>query len=217
MIELKNVNKFYDKLHVLKDVNLEIANNQLVSVVGTSGAGKTTLLHIIASLSKPDSGEVLFDGGDIYKLSQKQLSLFRNKELGFVFQFHNLLPEFSALENVMLPALIADVPKKEASQRAVELLDFFSLGDRQNHRPSELSGGEQQRVAVARAMINDPKLIVADEPSGNLDSKNAAELHKAFLELRQKYNKTIIIVTHNESFAQQSDKIIHIVDGKVID
>jgi lipoprotein-releasing system ATP-binding protein len=185
--------------------------------VGTSGAGKTTLLHIIASLSKPDSGEVLFDGGDIYKLSQKQLSLFRNKDLGFVFQFHNLLPEFSALENVMLPALIADIPKKEASERAVELLEFFALGDRQNHRPSELSGGEQQRVAVARAMINDPKLIVADEPSGNLDSKNAAELHKAFLELRQKYNKTIIIVTHNESFAQQSDKIIHIVDGKVID
>ncbi|MDR2511815.1 MAG: ABC transporter ATP-binding protein [Bacteroidales bacterium] len=215
MIKLEKVHKFYDKLHVLKDIHLEIEENKFVTIVGPSGAGKTTLLHIIGSLDKPDSGKVLLENIDVYSLSEKKILEFRNRDLGFVFQFHSLLPEFTALENVMLPAFIAKKSKKEAREKALSLLDFFGLKNRSTHRPSELSGGEQQRVAVARAMINNPKLIIADEPSGNLDSKNAQELHNAFFELRQNFNKTIIMVTHNEALAKKSDINLHLIDGEI--
>lgn len=215
MIKLEKVNKFYDKLHVLKDINLEIEENKFVTIVGPSGAGKTTLLHVIGSLNKPDSGKVLLENIDVYALSEKKILEFRNRDLGFVFQFHSLLPEFTALENVLLPALIAKKSKKEATNKALSLLDFFGLKNRSMHRPSELSGGEQQRVAVARAMINEPKLIIADEPSGNLDSKNAQELHNAFFELRKNFNKTIIMVTHNETLAKKSDINLHLIDGEI--
>ncbi len=216
LIGAKNINKSYGNLHVLRDVSLEVDRGEIVSVVGASGAGKTTLLHIIGSLDKPDSGEVIINNTSIFSLNDKKLSLFRNQHIGFIFQFHHLLPEFSALENVMLPALIAGKSKKEISAYAHELLERLSLSHRLTHKPGELSGGEQQRVAVARALINNPDLILADEPSGNLDSANANELHQMFFDLRKEINQTMIIITHNEELANMADRKIVMKDGRII-
>src|SRR5690554_495813 len=208
MIEVKSLFKSYDSLTVLKDINITINKSEIVSIVGASGAGKTTLLQIIGTLDKADKGEVWINNKNINQLKDNSLSAFRNKEIGFVFQFHHLLPEFTALENVCIPAYIAKETKKNARIKAEELLDLLNLKDRINHKPSELSGGEQQRVAVARALINHPSIILADEPSGNLDSSNAKELHNLFFKLRELYNQTIIIVTHNEELAEMSDRKI---------
>ncbi|MBF1541263.1 MAG: ABC transporter ATP-binding protein, partial [Prevotella salivae] len=201
MIDIKNITKSFGNLQVLKDINLHINKGEVVSIVGPSGAGKTTLLQIIGTLDKPDSGTICLDGIDVNKLSTRKLSDFRNQHIGFVFQFHQLLPEFTALENIMIPAYIAGKSNSEAKQRALELLEFMGLSDRANHKPAELSGGEKQRVAVARALVNKPAVILADEPSGSLDSKNKAELHQLFFDLRDKFGQTFVIVTHDEGLA----------------
>ncbi len=216
MIKTSLLNKRYGELHVLKDVDLQIMPSEIVALMGASGAGKTTLLQIIGTLDKADSGQILINNRDVTKLSDNKLSEFRNKEIGFVFQFHHLLAEFTALENVMLPALIGKQNKKETEERAKELLNIMHLYDRANHKPSQLSGGEQQRVAVARALINSPSVILADEPSGNLDSRNAKELHEYFFKLRETYKQTFLIVTHSEELAKMSDRMIEMQDGKII-
>lgn len=217
MIKIENIEKSYGSLKVLKGVHLEIQEAQITTIVGASGAGKSTLLHLIGTLDKPDQGEITMDGVSLFLLNDKQLSAFRNQNIGFVFQFHHLLPEFNAVENVALPAMIKGLHKKEAIQKAKELLDFLKLSDRIDHKPSELSGGEQQRVAVARALINNPKLILADEPSGNLDSENARKLHQLFFDLRDQFHQTFIIVTHNEELANLSDRKVIIKDGVVLE
>ena len=215
MVQASDIQKSFGNLKVLKGVDLSIKKGEIVSIVGPSGAGKTTLLQIIGTLDKPDKGKVMLNDVDISKLSEKELATFRNKHIGFIFQFHQLLPEFTALENVMIPGLIAKKKTKVIEERAKELLAFLQLSDRMEHKPSELSGGEKQRVAVARALMNNPELILADEPSGSLDSKNKEELHKLLFDLRDKFGLTIIIVTHDNALAQLSDRIIRMVDGIV--
>ncbi|MBP5213092.1 MAG: ABC transporter ATP-binding protein [Bacteroidales bacterium] len=216
MISVDNIHKSFGPLEVLKGISLSIQDGEVVAIVGKSGAGKTTLLHIMGSLDKPDRGEVIINGTCLQKLSDKDLSEFRNKHIGFVFQFHQLLPEFSALENVMMPALIAGIPNSKARCRGEELLDFLGLKDRLRHKPNELSGGEKQRVAVARALMNKPDVVFADEPSGSLDTLNKKELHQLFFNLREEFKQTFVIVTHDESLAQMSDRIISMSDGKII-
>ena len=216
MIELKGIKKSFGTLEVLKGIDLHIGKGEVVSIVGQSGAGKTTLLQIIGTLDKADSGSIIIDGTDVSRLSQKQLSKFRNTRIGFVFQFHQLLPEFNALENIMIPALIGGASKSEARRRAEELLDFMGLADRANHKPAELSGGEKQRVAVARALVNNPAVVLADEPSGSLDTQNKTELHKLFFDLRDKFGQTFVIVTHDEELANTTDRTIQLKDGTVI-
>lgn len=216
MIELSGITKSFGKLQVLNGIDLNINKGEVVSIVGPSGAGKTTLLQIMGTLDKADSGSVVINGTEISRLKEKELSAFRNKEIGFVFQFHQLLPEFTALENITIPALINGTSSSAAKVRAMEILDFLGLSDRASHKPSELSGGEKQRVAVARALINNPSVILADEPSGSLDTKNKEELHNLFFELRDKLGQTFVIVTHDESLASQTDRTIHIVDGKIV-
>ena len=216
MIEVKEIEKSYGTLQVLKKVSLSIENIKVVTIVGPSGAGKSTLLHIIGTLDKPDNGEVVIDGVNLNSLSDDKLAEFRNRHIGFVYQFHHLLPEFTALENVAMPALIAGKSRKESFDRAKELLDFLKLSDRVGHKPAQLSGGEQQRVSVARALMNNPELILADEPSGNLDTENARKLHDLFFVLRDTFKQTFIIVTHNEELAQLSDRKIVLQDGRVM-
>jgi lipoprotein-releasing system ATP-binding protein len=215
MIKGIDIRKSFDRLEVLKGINLEIEKGEIISIVGASGAGKTTLLQILGTLDRPTSGSILINKTEISGLSEKKLSTFRNSQIGFVFQFHHLLPEFTAIENLCIPAFIAGTGKPEAEKRANELLEFLHLTDRANHKPSELSGGEQQRVAVARALMNKPSVILADEPSGNLDSNNARELHDLFFKLRKEFNQTFVIVTHNEEFANGSDRKLTIVDGVI--
>ncbi len=212
-VSVRGIKKSYNTLEVLKGIDLDIEKGEVVSIVGASGAGKSTLLHIIGTLDKADSGTVNISGTAIQPLNSKSLAAFRNKHLGFIFQFHQLLPEFTAIENVCIPALIAGVSKKQANERATQLLDYLGMSARLEHKPSTLSGGEQQRVAVARALMNNPDLILADEPSGNLDSNNARELHELFFKLRKEFNQTFIIVTHNNELAQMSDRILHMKDG----
>jgi lipoprotein-releasing system ATP-binding protein len=215
LIQAKNIIKSFGKLEVLKGIHLEIPNGKVYSVVGASGAGKTTLLQILGTLSKPDNGDIYYNDRKISALSEKDLAEFRNKEIGFVFQFHHLLPEFTALENICIPAFIAKRSKKEAEKEAMKLVEYLGLNDRKSHKPSELSGGEKQRVAVARALINNPAVVLADEPSGNLDSANRNELHGLLFSLRDDFGQTFVIVTHDDHFAEQSDKIIHIKDGVI--
>jgi lipoprotein-releasing system ATP-binding protein len=217
MIDIKDVTKSFGNLKVLKGITLHIDKGEVVSIVGPSGAGKTTLLQIIGTLDKADSGEICIDGKEISKMSKKHLSDFRNTHIGFVFQFHQLLPEFTALENIMIPAYIAGKSRSEAKKRAMELLQFMGLTDRASHKPNELSGGEKQRVAVARALVNNPAVILADEPSGSLDSKNKAELHQLFFDLRDKFGQTFVIVTHDEELANITDRTIHLRDGVIIE
>lgn len=216
MIEIKGVTKSFGSLQVLKGIDLRIEKGEIVSIVGPSGAGKTTLLQILGTLDNPDSGSVVVDGIETSTLSTNKLSEFRNTHLGFVFQFHQLLPEFTAIENIMIPAYIAGMKPKEARSRAEELLEFMGLSDRATHKPNELSGGEKQRVAVARALMNNPAVILADEPSGSLDSKNKEELHKLFFELRDKFGQTFVIVTHDETLATLTDRTIHLKDGRIV-
>jgi lipoprotein-releasing system ATP-binding protein len=216
MLSARNIEKHYGSLHVLKSVEIEIKQAEIVSIVGSSGAGKSTFLHILGTLDKPDKGEVELKGQRIDKLTGKALSKFRNKHIGFIFQFHHLLPEFTALENVCIPGWIAGSKKKETENRAIELLTLLGLKDRLQNKPGQLSGGEQQRVAVARALINNPSIIMADEPTGNLDSANAKELHKLFIQLRDQYKQTFLIVTHNEELAAMSDRVLHMKDGKML-
>ncbi|MFO8147720.1 MAG: ABC transporter ATP-binding protein [Bacteroidota bacterium] len=219
MIYAQNIHKYYGNLHVLKGVNLHIEKSEIVSIVGASGAGKTTLLQILGTLDNPakQTGSVLkINEIDIYSLSSKKLSKFRNEQVGFIFQFHQLLPEFTALENICIPAFIKNTPKAEAEKRAMELLDFLGLKDRASHKPAELSGGEQQRIAVARSLINNPAVIFADEPSGNLDSESAERLHKLFFQLREEFHQTFVIVTHNEELANMADRKLTMVDGEII-
>ena len=216
MIEIKGVTKSFGSLQVLKGIDLRIEKGEIVSIVGPSGAGKTTLLQILGTLDKPDSGSVVVDSIETSTLSTNKLSEFRNTHLGFVFQFHQLLPEFTAIENIMIPAYIAGMKPKEARSRAEELLAFMGLSDRATHKPNELSGGEKQRVAVARALMNNPAVILADEPSGSLDSKNKEELHKLFFELRDKFGQTFVIVTHDETLATLTDRTIHLKDGRIV-
>ena len=215
MITLRNITKSFGSLQVLKGIDLQIEKGEVVSIVGPSGAGKTTLLQIMGTLDIPDTGSVLIGDTDVTQLSQKEMARFRNQHLGFVFQFHQLLPEFTALENVMIPALIANRSQKETKERAKELLDFLGLSDRAEHKPNELSGGEKQRVAVARALMNKPSVILADEPSGSLDSKNKAELHQLFFDLRDQLGQTFVIVTHDEALAVLTDRTIHLKDGMI--
>lgn len=216
MITLKNITKSFGNLQVLKGIDLHINKGEVVSIVGPSGAGKTTLLQIMGTLDNADSGSITIDGINVTELNQKELARFRNNKLGFVFQFHQLLPEFSALENVMIPGMIGGKANKELKARALELLDYLGLKDRADHKPSELSGGEKQRVAVARALVNEPSVILADEPSGSLDSKNKEELHQLFFDLRDKFGQTFVIVTHDEGLANMTDRCIHIKDGVMI-
>ena len=216
MIQINNIHKSFDGLEVLRGVSLHVAKGEIVSIIGPSGAGKTTLLQIAGTLDKPDSGSVIINGTDVYSLKEKELSRFRNRHIGFIFQFHQLLPEFSALENVMIPALIGGVKEKEAANRAQELLSDLGLNDRLEHKPSELSGGEKQRVAAARALMMKPDIILADEPSGSLDSKNKDELNKLLLSLRDKYGQTIVIVTHDKELAAIADRIVEMKDGQII-
>ncbi|MCB0805434.1 MAG: ABC transporter ATP-binding protein [Bacteroidales bacterium] len=215
MIRAEKIVKSFGKLKVLKGIDLEIKKGEIVSVVGASGAGKSTLLHIIGTLDKPDSGDILFDDKRVGAMNDNQLSAFRNKHIGFVFQFHHLLPEFTAIENVSMPAFIAGMSKNKALKRAEDLLAYLNLSERKEHKPAELSGGEQQRVAVARALINDPAVVLADEPSGNLDSASARELHELFFNLRKKINQTFVIVTHNDELADMADRKLVITDGVI--
>jgi lipoprotein-releasing system ATP-binding protein len=216
ILKAEHISKKYGDLEVLKDISLSVESGEIISIVGASGAGKTTLLQILGTLEQPDSGVYELNGVAPFKFNSRQLSAFRNTEIGFIFQFHQLLPEFSALENAILPALIKGVAKKEAEDRAKELFDFLNLANRDHHKPSELSGGEQQRVAVARALMNSPKVIFADEPSGNLDTKNSKELHQLFFDLREKFGQTFVIVTHNEELANISDRKLEMADGRFI-
>ena len=215
MIKLEGITKSFGSLQVLKGIDLEINKGEIVSIVGPSGAGKTTLLQIMGTLDEPDAGVVQIDGTVVSRMKEKELSAFRNKNIGFVFQFHQLLPEFTALENVMIPALIAGVSSKEAHERAMKILEFMGLVDRASHKPNELSGGEKQRVAVARALINDPAVILADEPSGSLDTHNKEDLHQLFFDLRDRLGQTFVIVTHDEGLAKITDRTVHIVDGMI--
>lgn len=215
MIEVKNIHKSFGTLEVLKGVDLTVKKGEIVSIIGKSGAGKTTLLQIIGTLDKPDAGNVVIDGVDVFALKEKELADFRNRHIGFIFQFHQLLPEFNALENVMMPAMIARVPEKEAEQRAVQLLTELGMAERLTHKPNQLSGGEKQRVAAARAMMMSPDVILADEPSGSLDESNKNELHKLLLQMREQYGQTIIIVTHDKELAEISDRVIEMRDGLV--
>ena len=214
MITATDINKSYGDLHVLKDVSVNIEKGEVVSIVGPSGAGKTTLLQILGTLDRPDSGSLRYGDTDVFGLKERELARFRNEHIGFVFQAHHLLPEFTALENVCIPALIRGVPLKEASARAMELLTFMKVDHRASHKPKAMSGGEQQRVAVARALVNNPMAVLADEPSGNLDTAHARELHELFFRLRDQYNQTFVIVTHNEELASMADRKITIIDGK---
>jgi lipoprotein-releasing system ATP-binding protein len=216
MISVRNIEKSFGTLSVLKGLSLEVSENEIVSIVGASGAGKTTLLHIIGTLEKPDSGQVFYEENDVFKMGDRQLSAFRNLQIGFVFQFHHLLPEFTALENTMLPALIAGKSKREAEESALQLLSFLGVDSRKTHKPSQMSGGEQQRVAVARALVNNPKVLLADEPSGNLDSKNANDLHELFLKLRKELGQTFVIITHNQDLASIADRKLEMKDGNFI-
>ncbi|MCC7331715.1 MAG: ABC transporter ATP-binding protein [Flavobacteriales bacterium] len=216
MIKIENIHKTFGNLEVLKGVNLTIEQGKIVSIVGASGAGKSTLLQIIGTLDKPNCGSILINDIDVFKLNDRDLSLFRNKHIGFVFQFHHLLPEFTALENVCIPAFINKISKAEAEKRAIELLSSLGLKDRMNHKPSELSGGEAQRVAVCRALINKPTVVLADEPSGNLDSNSAKELHELFFKLRELYNQTFVIVTHNEDLSNMADVKLIMKDGIIL-
>lgn len=215
MIKANNITKSFDTLQVLKGINLDVKKGEIVSIVGPSGAGKTTLLQILGTLSLPNDGELIIDNTNINTLNQKQLSKFRNENIGFVFQFHHLLPEFTAIENICMPAFIKGENKKNTIEKAKELLDFLNISHRAEHKPGEMSGGEQQRVAVARALINNPSIILADEPSGNLDTKNKKDLHELFFSLREKYNQTFVIITHNNELAEMSDRIIYLEDGLV--
>lgn len=215
MIETEGIRKSFGDLEVLKGIDLHIGSHEVVSIVGPSGAGKTTLLQVMGTLYKPDAGSLRIAGEDVSRLNSRRLARFRNEHIGFVFQFHQLLPEFTALENVMIPALIARRGKSEARRRALELLDFMNLGGRTEHKPAELSGGEKQRVAVARALMNNPDVVLADEPSGSLDSRNKAELHRLFFDLRDRFGQTFVIVTHDEELARLTDRTIHMVDGLV--
>lgn len=215
MIQIKGITKNFGELQVLKGIDLVINEGEVVSIVGPSGAGKTTLLQIMGTLDKADTGTVILNGTDVGALKEKELSAFRNRQIGFVFQFHQLLPEFTALENVMMPALIGGVSFSVAQKKAKEMLELLGLSDRSEHKPSELSGGEKQRVAVARALINEPAVVLADEPSGSLDSRNKEELHQLFFYLREKLGQTFVIVTHDEGLAQLTDRTIHLVDGRV--
>ncbi|MFG6395825.1 MAG: ABC transporter ATP-binding protein [Muribaculaceae bacterium] len=215
MIELSDIRKSYDSLEVVKGVGLCVDKGEVMSIVGPSGAGKSTLLHIMGTLDRPDSGKVVYDGVDVLQLSQKRLAGFRNANIGFVFQFHQLLPEFTMVENVAMPALIAGQRRKDAFARAMELIDYLGLSARASHRPAELSGGERQRAAVARALVNRPEVVLADEPSGSLDTRNRMELHHLFFDLRRDLGQTFVIVTHDESLAADSDRVVHMTDGVV--
>jgi len=216
MLQARGIRKSYGKLQILKGVDLDVNEAEIVTILGASGAGKSTLLHIIGTLDRPDQGSVLMNKTDLNSLSPKKLSAFRNENIGFIFQFHHLLPEFTAIENICIPAYIAKTRKNEAEKKAFELLDILGLGARANHKPNELSGGEQQRVAVARALINSPSIILADEPSGNLDSANAESLHRLFVELRENLRQTFVIVTHNENLAKLADRKVLMKDGLII-
>ena len=215
MIQLHGITKSFGSLQVLRGIDLQVNRGEVVAIVGPSGAGKTTLLQIMGTLDRPDEGEVIIDGENVSRLSATKIAHFRNKNIGFVFQFHQLLPEFTALENVMIPALIGGTSKKEARQRAQELLDFMGLADRAEHKPNQLSGGEKQRVAVARALVNHPAVVFADEPSGSLDTHNKEELHRLFFDLRDRMGQTFVIVTHDEALASQTDRTIHMPDGYI--
>lgn len=217
MIEAIDIHKFYGDLHILKGVSVKVSQGEIVSIVGPSGAGKSTLLHILGTLDRASKGTVLFEGNDVFRMNDKKLGLFRNQHIGFVFQFHHLLPEFTAIENVMIPGFIAKKNNAAVKEKAIELLSYLGLRERVQHKPAELSGGEQQRVAVARSLINDPKIILADEPSGNLDTDHARELHELFFTLRKKLNQTFVIVTHNEELASMADRKLVMKDGEISD
>ncbi len=216
MIQIEGITKSFGQLQVLKGIDLNIDKGEVVSIVGPSGAGKTTLLQIIGTLDRADAGRVIINGTDVSRMKEKELSAFRNREIGFVFQFHQLLPEFTALENVTIPALIKGVSAHDARKQALDMLKFLGLQDRASHKPAELSGGEKQRVAVARALMNNPSVVLADEPSGSLDTKNKEELHNLFFELRDKLGQTFVIVTHDEGLASQTDRTIHMLDGRIV-
>ena len=217
MIQVKNIHKSFDTLEVIKGVSLDVRDGEVMSIVGPSGAGKSTLLQIMGTLDRPDSGEVIYNGENVLQLNEKKLSHFRNRSIGFVFQFHQLLPEFSMLENVAMPALIGGTDNRTAFARAKELIDYLGLSDRADHRPAQLSGGERQRAAVARALMNHPSVVLADEPSGSLDTHNRMELHKLFFNLRRDMGQTFVIVTHDENLAADSDRVVHMTDGVITD
>jgi lipoprotein-releasing system ATP-binding protein len=216
LVRVNDIHKSYGKVDVLKGVSMDVSASEIISIVGASGAGKTTLLQILGTLESPDKGSVEINGKAIHHLKGKGLSSFRNKEIGFIFQFHNLLPEFNAVENISLPGMILGTPREELYERASKLLNYLGISNREKHKPSEMSGGEQQRVAVARALINNPALVLADEPSGNLDSENAKELHRIFFKLRDEFGQTFVIVTHNSELAGMSDRVVRMTDGKVV-